>query len=314
MNGENNYLLIAKIYMKKNTFVKYSIMFLFIGFFPSFAFASNIYFETSRTNVSVGDTFIVSVKIDAGGTSLNTVEGDIVLESDKDVVTVNDFSLAKSVFSLWPKTPVISSDGTISFVGGVPGGFKLDKAILFNIIVEANKEGSIKIIPKNMAVYANDGKATRVSSELSSLTINVSPKNESNAPLNEWGSLVSTDKINPEEFAIIIGKDASLFEGKRFAFFTAVDNQSGISYYEVSENGKAPIRSGSTYVLENQDLRIDPILTVTAYDKAGNKTVSVYKNPGISVFGFSINFFIIIILIIIISVVIRKIKKNGKEK
>jgi hypothetical protein len=301
--------------MKKYILGKYLVLLLVIGFIPSFASAANVYLETSRNTVSVGDTFIVTVKVDSEKTSINSVEGDIVLEGNNNNVTVNDFSLAKSIFSLWPRTPSLSKDGnTISFVGGVPGGFDLDKTILFNIIVEANKEGDIKISPKNMAIYANDGKGTRVPINLSSLDIKVSPKNDGNASINEWNSLVSSDKKNPEDFTIVVGKDASLFEGKRFAFFTAVDNQSGISYYEVSENGKPAIRSGSMYVLENQDDNSTPSLKVTAYDKAGNKTTSIYKTPGFAIFGFSLTFIIILIIIVIIWFATRKIKKNKIKK
>jgi hypothetical protein len=304
--------------MKNYIFKKYlvaSLVLAFVfSFFPGIASAASIYFETTRTNVSVGDTFIVSAKIDAKGTSINSVEGDVVLESNNENLVVNDFSLAKSIFSLWPRTPSLSKDGnTISFVGGVPGGFNLDKAILFNIVVEADKEGSVKISPKNMAIYANDGKGTRVPVDFTSLDIKISPKSEINASVNEWNSLVASDKINPEKFAIIIGKDNSLFEGKRFAFFTAVDNQSGISYYEVSENGKPAIRSGSMYVLENQDLNSTPNLVVTAYDKAGNKTISTYSSPGITFFGFSLKFIVIIVIILLIWILVRRIRKNKKN-
>jgi len=301
--------------MKKYILKKYLVLLLVVGFIPSIASASNIYLETARNTVSVGDTFIVSVKVDTEKTSINTVEGDIVFDSNDKNLVVNDFSLAKSIFSLWPRTPSLSKDGnTISFVGGVPGGFNLDKTILFNIIVEADKEGTIKISPKNMAVYANDGKGTRVPINISGLDIKVSPKSESNASVNEWNSLVSLDKKNPEDFTIVIGKDNTLFEGRKFAFFTAVDNQSGISYYEVSEDGRAPVRSGSMYVLQNQDENSTPSLKVTAYDKAGNKTVSIYKNPGFAIFGFSLNFFIIIIIVVIVWIFYKKIKKNKIKK
>ena len=165
-----------------------------------------------------------------------------------------------------------------------------------------------------MAVYANDGKGTRVPINISGLDIKVSPKSESNASVNEWNSLVSLDKKNPEDFTIVIGKDNTLFEGRKFAFFTAVDNQSGISYYEVSEDGRAPVRSGSMYVLQNQDENSTPSLKVTAYDKAGNKTVSIYKNPGFAIFGFSLNFFIIIIIVVIVWIFYKKIKKNKIKK
>jgi len=297
----------------KKYILKYIVLFSFIGFIPGVASAANIYLETTKNTVSVGDIFIVSAKIDSNETSINSVEGDFVLELNNENLVVNDFSLAKSILSLWPRTPSLSNDGkTISFVGGVPGGFDLDKAILFNIILEANKEGDIKISPKNIAVFANDGKGTRVQVEVNDLEIKVLPKNEALAPNNEWSALVSSDKTNPENFDIVIGKDATLFEGKRFAFFTAVDNQSGISYYEVSENDKLAIRSGSMYVLENQG-EGDINLKVTAYDKAGNKTISVYKNPGFMIFGFSLNFILILLAVIIIWFIFKTIKRNKKN-
>lgn len=297
----------------KKYILKYIVLFSFIGFIPGIASAANIYLETTKNTVSVGDIFIVSAKIDSNKTSINSVEGDFVLELNNENLVVNDFSLAKSILSLWPRTPSLSNDGkTISFVGGVPGGFDLDKAILFNIILEANKEGDIKISPKNIAVFANDGKGTRVQVEINDLEIKVLPKNGALAPNNEWSALVSSDKTNPENFDIVIGKDKTLFEGKRFAFFTAVDNQSGISYYEVSENDKPAIRSGSMYVLENQG-EGDINLKVTAYDKAGNKTISVYKNPGFMIFGFSLNFILILLAIIIIWFIFKTIKRNKKN-
>lgn len=301
--------------MKKINFKVYLFLFLSVVFVPNMAHAANIYFETARDTVSVGDTFIVSAKIDSPDTLVNVVEGAVALENNNGSVVVNDFSLAKSIFSAWPTTPSLSQDGnTINFAGGVPGGFKLSKAIMFNFVLEADAEGEIKISSKNIAVLANDGKGTRVPAELKSLTIKVLPKNESVAPSNEWLSLVSSDKTKPENFAILIGKDPSFSDGKRFAFFTSVDNQSGISYYEVSEDGKPAVRSGSTYVLQNQDDSVTPNLVVTAYDKAGNKTISVYKKPGTTIFGFSLNFIIIIIVIIILFFLIKRILKVRRIK
>ena len=196
----------------KKYILKYIVLFLFIGFVPEIASAANIYIETSKNTVSVGDTFIVSMKIDSEKTSINSVEGDVTLENNNGNLIVNDFSLAKSIFSLWPRTPSLSTDGnTISFVGGVPGGFSIDKAILFNIVVEAKKEGTIKISPKNMAIFMNDGKGSRAETNINSLTINVVPQNSEIAPINEWSSLVATDKTSPEKFDIVIGREPSLF-------------------------------------------------------------------------------------------------------
>lgn len=298
--------------MKKYILGKYLVLFFIFYFIPSIVSASSIYFETSKSAIYIGDTFIISVLIDSEKIKINSIEGDIILDQIDNNLIVNDFNLAGSVFNLWPRTPSLSTNGNIiSFVGGVPGGFNKDKAIVFNIIVKADKEGEIKISPKDISIFANDGKGTKVPISFENLTLNILPKNDNVAPRNEWLGIVSSDKISPEKFDIVIGRDVSLFEGKRFAFFTSVDNQSGISYYEVSENGSQSVRSGSTYVLLNQNEDITPNIKVTAYDKAGNKTVSIYKKQGMTILGFSMNFFIILIAIIIAWLIFKKrIKKS----
>jgi len=297
--------------MKKYILGKYLVLFFIFGFVPSMVSASSVYFETSKEDIHVGDTFIVNVLINPEKTKINSVEGDIILDQNDKNLIVNDFSLVKSVFSLWPRTPSLSKDGnTISFVGGVPGGFDIDKSTIFNIIIQADKEGEVKISPKNIAIFANDGKGTKVPVNFKNLTLKVLPKNDLISPRNEWLSLVFLDKTGPDKFDIVIGRDASLFEGRRFAFFTAIDNQSGLSHYEVSENDKPAVRSGSLYVLENQNENTTLNLKVTAYDKAGNKTVSIYKKSDKTFLGFSLNFFLILPFIFIVWIIFRKFLKN----
>ena len=300
--------------MKKYIFTKCLMLFLVMGFIPSIARAANVYLETSRNTVSAGDTFIIRVKIDAENKDTNSVEGDIVLQAQNNNFVVNDFSLAKSPFTLWPQTPSLSQDGnTVSFTGGVPGGFNSNKVTLFNIIVETSKEGDIEFSPKNIIVFANDGQGTKLPVTASGLTIKVEESDTGSAERDEWADLVNQDKENPSLLLITLGREPSLFEGKIFAFFTAIDNQSGISYYEVSEDGNPAVRSGSMYVLSNQDNSITPNLVVTAYDKAGNKTVAVYKTPGFAILGIPLYFFIVFAVIFIIWVLFRIIKRNKKH-
>jgi hypothetical protein len=153
-------------------------------------------------------------------------------------------------------------------------------------------------------VYANDGKGTRIPVIMKNLVIKVGPKKVGLAPNDEWGSLVSKDNIAPENFIIVPGQDLSMFEGKKFVFFSAVDNQSGISYYEVSENGAPSVRSGSTYVLQDQNS--SSRLKVTAFDKAGNKRTENYSSDR-PISWLSI--FVVTILIIVLRMVYRKIRK-----
>lgn len=289
---------------------KYIITILVSAVFPLIANASTVYVESSKPSISVGDTAIITVKVNAEGAVLNTVEGEVSIKATSGgSVTVQEFSLANSSFGLWPRTPSLSTDGNlISFVGGVPGGFSIEGATLFKIIVEAKKEGTITISPQNMVTYLNDGKGSKAPVKQKPISIKIDPIKPGVPAMNEWSDIIASDVTPPEDFIIVIGQDKTLFEGQKFAFFSALDNQSGISHYEVSEDGAPVIRSGSTYVLKNQSDSLK--LTVTAYDKANNKKIANYP---VSESWFSsvswLPVIVIVLIIIIIRIIIKKLLK-----
>jgi hypothetical protein len=280
-----------------------------LAIIPAAASAATVYVESSRNTISVGDTAIVTVKINADGAVLNTVEGDITLKSPTGNMTVNEFSLANSAFGLWPRTPSLSKDGhTISFVGGVPGGFSIEGATMFKFIVEATKEGIITITPQNISVFANDGKGTKLPVTFKDVSVTVGPKKSDVPAQNDWLSVVSGDTTKPSDFIVVAGQDPTLFDGKKFVFFSAVDNQSGIDHYDVSENGGPIVRSGSTYVLRDQTDAVK--LSVIAYDKAGNTKSAVYPTADDIAW---IPAGIIFALIVIVVAIFKMIKRNRKN-
>ncbi|MEY2664636.1 MAG: hypothetical protein RIT04_444 [Candidatus Parcubacteria bacterium] len=276
---------------------------------PASAKAATVYLEATRSAVSVGDTTIIAVKINAEGKEINTVDGEIVLKSTTGSGAVEEFSLANSAFGLWPRTPSLSQDGrTISFVGGVPGGFSIEGATLFNIVVDATKEGALTIAPQNISVYANDGKGNKLPVQLKGITINVGAKKAGIPVQNDWAGAVSRDTAAPEDFIIVPGQDNTLFEGKKFVYFSSVDNQTGIDHYDVSENGRAVVRSGSTYVLQDQKGPVS--LNVVAYDKAGNKKVATYTEGSQPIAWVPV---IIIVLVgVVVWFVLKKLFKRNK--
>lgn len=298
--------------MKKNNYIKYFVLIALLGILPASASAATVYIESSRASVAVGDTVIVTTKINAEGVTINTVEGDVSLRTGGTSVVAKEFSLANSSFGLWPRTPSLSQDGqTISFVGGVPGGFNIEGATLFKTIFQATKEGSVTITPQNIVAYSNDGKGTKVPVQVKGLTITVTPKKAGVAVDDEWSALVAKDVTPPEDFIIVPGQDNSLFDGKKFVFFSALDNQTGVSYYEVSENGAAPVRSGSTYVLQDQTGKAK--LAVTAYDKAGNKKTATYGGVPVSPLQ-GVSWPTVAIAVIVIVIIFMIIKKWRKSK
>lgn len=239
-------------------------------------YGASVSLEASRDRVAVGDTIIVSLKISAEGKVINTIDGNISIDNTKGKGSVKEFSLANSVFGMWPRTPSLSPDGsTVSFVGGVPGGMSIENATVFNFAFQADREGAINLLPKDIQVFLNDNKGTKSEVKVKNITINVLPKTGSNSK-NDWLDAVTNDKIPPEKFIVVLGQDQNVFDGKIFAFFSAVDNQSGIDHYEVIENGAKAVRSGSVYVLSDQSDKVK--LKVLAFDKAGNSTISYYPN------------------------------------
>lgn len=303
--------------MKKASTYYRSIQFGIIGLalfvVPASASAATVYLETQRNTISVGDTTVVTLKINSEGQILNTVDGEVALKSPTGNLAVQEFSLANSAFGLWPRTPSLSADlHTVSFVGGVPGGFSIEGATIFKMIVEAKKEGTITISPRNLSVFLSDGNGTKVAVKTAPITIKVVPKKIGVPATNDWVSTVSADITPPEDFIIVFGQEETLFNGKRFAFFSAVDNQSGIDHYEVSENGAAAVRSGSTYVLQDQSDKVK--LEVTAFDKAGNKKVAKYSGvPGKSA-SWPYVLGVVVVLAVAGGFAYRKIKKNKQNK
>ena len=281
---------------------------------PASASAATVYLEASRSTIAVGDTAIVAVKINADGAVLNTVDGSVSLKgSSGGKLVVQQFSLANSSFGLWPRTPSLSQDGSsISFVGGVPGGMSIEGATLFKIIVTATSTGKITITPGNTSVFANDGQGTKLPLQVKGIVITVVPKTSNSATVDDWSSVVATDTTPPQPFIVVLGRDPSIFDGKKFAFFSAVDNQSGIDHYDVSENAAAPVRSGSTYVLQDQNGT--PQLTVTAYDKAGNQRVAFYPTGQPVQQGIAwLSIAVVVLLIVVVYVILKKISKKMKR-
>jgi len=261
--------------MKKFLKIRSVTLAVLLGLAPVCAFAATVSLESSRTDISVGDTVVVTANMDADGASINTVEGNIALSSGDGRLAAREFSLTGSALGLWPRTPSLSSDGlSVSFVGGEPGGFNVSGATMFKMILQAEKEGSVTLTPQDITAYANDGKGTKLPAQTKDLVINIGPAKAGSAPINDWNSLVAEDATPPNDFTVTLGRDNSMFGGREFAFWNAADDQSGISYYEVSEDGAPVVRSGNTYVLNDQSGSVN--LVVTAYDKAGNKRVETY--------------------------------------
>jgi hypothetical protein len=250
-----------------------SALFIFLGLgflFPLPAFSASLT-ASSTSSISAGDTSIIDIFLDTEGTVINSIDGSIVLSDEhQGNFEIRDISLVNSMFTMWPRKPSLEANKKISFIGVVPGGVEGDRVLLFRLIVKINQSGNFNITPNNIRAYLNDGLGTSVSITPKSSTINVSGGDRELK--DSWREIISNDNTAPAPFVIEILSDSNLFDGKKFINFETTDLESGISHYEVKEGSYPAVRTGTNYVLINQDKEVDII--VTAYDKAGNCQVA----------------------------------------
>lgn len=247
--------------------ISFVVFILFVGAWPFKSSAATAYVTADYPVIGVGDTILITVALDTEERNPNTIQGDIRIDDPKGSLEVKDFSLADSDLSQWLKTPSLDTPGRISFIGGQPGGLNKHSALLFKIVVKAQHEGKVVFLPQNLTAFDNDSKATALQTGGRSFTLNVGPQG---VVKNQWQEVISKDNEPPQNLTVTIGQDRFAFDGKKFLSISANDKESGIDRFEVAEDKLPPVRSGNTYVLQNQ--RETSPIRVLAYDKAGNKS------------------------------------------
>ena len=178
--------------------------------------ATTVYFDLEKPIIYEGDTFIVNMKISTPDKSINVIDGTILYDNNK--LEIREISTGGSLLSLWSKLPVFSNDkGTLSFVGGVSGGFQGEEGKVLKIIFLAKSEGEAQIdFLDGFSVFLNDGRGTHINPWLRPLSLNISKRPAEIMPRDDWQALLESDKNPPESFEIIVGKDPSIFNNQYF--------------------------------------------------------------------------------------------------
>ncbi|HAG27480.1 TPA: hypothetical protein DCG61_01710 [Patescibacteria group bacterium] len=282
------------------------------------ASAATIYPATSSPTVSTGGVFIVDVLLNTEGKTINTVEGELELVSDSQSYEVVEFLLGGSDFTLWTERPQIVKSGSttyIKFTGGTPSGLNKANALVMKIAMRANDANTVEIKPLNAKVFLHDGAGTSKTASVRPLSLRIVEASPDEVVQDALRDIIALDNNPPEPFVIELGRDAALFDGKWFVSFFAVDNESGIAYYEVKEGDRTAVRSGTTYVLQDQTLKSK--ITVTAYDKAGNSRVQEWTPQGgfwSKLLGKAIVILGVILILLGIWFVVSKIKTLWRKR
>jgi len=283
---------------------KFKIIFLLSVFYfllSTFAHAQSLSLKSAKTSYNVGDSFSVSLVLDTGGQIINTINGSIGIPLDKFQILETRYG--NSIISLWVERPAINANRTITFSGGVPGGFGGSSGPILSFSLKAKEAGSGKIGLQDVKVLLNDGQGTElknISLKILTLTIKEpppAPKVEKKAPPKPKEEKVEEikevylpppDTIPPESFIPLVSRNHSVADNKYFVSFFAVDKDSGISRYEITEEplilsyitskfDKPAIAGESLYVLRGQWWAYKVVVRV--YDQAGNSAEGTALKP-----------------------------------
>lgn len=291
-----------------------SLLFLVFGFLFVTVYscwAAKISLENSQKEYYLDDVFFTNIWLNTEEEDINVVQVD--LKYSLENLEVEDLSYGNSILNLWINEPKVEANqGTISFTGGVPGGYKGSKGLLGKIVFRTKQPGDAKIyFEKTSRVLLNDGFGTMVDLEVKGANFTIlAEKTEAE---DQWQKEMAEDKTQPEPFEIEINQHPSIFENKYFITFLTTDKQTGVDYYEVSEGEKEWRKAESPYLLENQSLTEE--IKVRAVDKAGNEHIAVLPPQMVKPFKLGMNLIITLVFIgfIILYFLIKKVIKKQKK-
>ena len=251
-----------------------------IFFFPAISQAATLYINPTQGTYGPGDTFIAEVRLNTEGECFNAA--DVTVNFPNTSLKAVDFSRGDSLLSLFVEEPKIHQDlGTVTFIGGVPGGYcgriQGDPAIsnvlgkiVFTVLGGTSQKVTLGF-SVSTALYLNDGQGTKVipKYEAGQYTLVSTPQLSENA----WLSEVKQDTTPPDPFVVQIESTRGVFSGNYYAVFSTLDKQSGIDHFEIFEKGAWGLVT-SPHELKHPSF-LDG-LQVRAIDKAGNIRLGEY--------------------------------------
>ncbi len=153
--------------MKKAFYILFIFILFFIAAPSTRGDGASLYFSPTAGTFFVGSTFDVSIFVNTGGNSINTVKVDLKFDPKK--LQIASPTAGRSFISVWISQPTYSNiEGTVSFQGGAPSpGINTSAGLVSTITFRAIAPGETIIsILDSSQILLNDGEGTDVLSSL----------------------------------------------------------------------------------------------------------------------------------------------------
>lgn len=144
--------------------------------------AATLFLSPPATEIKIGETFNVELRINSEGQAFNAAQSTIEFPLDILEVESLDYSPAMSTFNFWLEEPTFSNqEGKITFIGGTTGGVTGASIQILKITFKAKGVGEGNILINDAAITASDGNGTNILSTIEiarfrSLPIIISPE------------------------------------------------------------------------------------------------------------------------------------------
>jgi hypothetical protein len=293
--------------------MKYFLPILFIACLlvmaPHKTFAAAVVFGNVPTTVAQQQQFYIDIKIDPQGVALNGIQAQVLFSSD--TLSFVRAETGTSLINYFIDAPSVSGN-TVTFSGTIVGGFNglidpfdqthTSPGQMVRLVFAGIAPGNATITTKGVTVTDNDGSGTLENVPDATAAFAVSTAIEP--------SVYTTADTIPPAISASVVKDTNLYDGKYALIFTAVDKESGIDHVQLQEGNGPWTTIESPYVLRDQTRK--SILSLRAYDVAGNVTSIQIIPPGLPPTTQAIILAICILLGSIIVYVIYEKTKHRK--
>jgi cohesin domain-containing protein len=142
---------------------------------PFFASAATLFVSPATRQVSIGQTFSITVRVNTHGVAVNAIEGTLTF--NPAVLQVVSLSKTGSIFDVHVQEPKFSNTaGTVQWAGVILNpGFNGESGNLLTVNFKEIALGTGQIAMISGAVLANDGSGTNVLTGMSGGTYTIVP-------------------------------------------------------------------------------------------------------------------------------------------
>lgn len=149
-----------------------------VGVFSLFDFstahAAVFSITPSSSEIGIGETVTIELRIDGEGVSFNAAQA--VIRFPKSILEVTSLDKEGSAFNFWLEEPkFLNSEGVILFIGGTPYGVSGNSIKILRIRFKAKGAGSGTISLTESAITASDGSGTNILTKINDGVVVVGP-------------------------------------------------------------------------------------------------------------------------------------------